>query len=191
VTCEDILHYVDCQAENLMPRNRSNNPFIPLDFGDALKAARKAQKLTTTELAHRIDKTDPSISRYESGQGLPPKTTLEAIERAVKRSLRKEWERVRPFWQAYLKKRKEEQKKGLASDSKAAPQVLLKSPDETELIINYRTLNAEGRSRVSAFVSQLSSGVTPLKQWPAGTTYQSAEILATDEDVDEGGQRKG
>lgn len=43
---------------------------------------------------------------YESGQQLPPRTTLDALEREVKTSLRKEWEKVKPEWDRLVKGRK-------------------------------------------------------------------------------------
>jgi repressor LexA len=89
-----------------MARGRRKKARISLVFGDALKAAREKEKLSTTELGRRIEKSDAIISRYESGQQLPPKTTLEALEREVKVSLRAEWEQVKPEWDRLIQERK-------------------------------------------------------------------------------------
>jgi transcriptional regulator with XRE-family HTH domain len=99
-----------------MARNRSKKAIVSLLFGDALKAARKNVGLSQVELSRRIEKSDATISRYESGLEFPPKTTLEAIEREVKASLQQEWITVKPEWEK-LKADKAKEKKSAPAES--------------------------------------------------------------------------
>lgn len=93
-----------------MGRERKKKAVIPLTYGDALKLARTKKKWTTEELAGVTKIDNSSISKYESGQQLPPESKNEILEKKLKTSLRKEWEAVKPHWDSYLKKKRVEQK---------------------------------------------------------------------------------
>lgn len=87
-------------------RERKKGAVIPLDFGNALKAARD-EKFSTTEVGWMIGKSDAIISMYEGGLQLPPETTMEALENKLEASLRPAWEKVKPAWEEFKRRRKE------------------------------------------------------------------------------------
>ncbi len=89
-----------------MARPRKSKPVIPLTYGDALKCARDAMGWTTPQLAEKTKIDASSITKYETGQQLPPESKNEILEKYLKVSLRKEWEEVKPYWDEYLENRK-------------------------------------------------------------------------------------
>lgn len=55
----------------------------PAGIGLRIKEARKAAKLSQTELANRIDKTLRTIQKYESGEIEPSIATINSIAKIL------------------------------------------------------------------------------------------------------------
>ncbi len=55
----------------------------PVEIGKRIKAARKAARLSQTELANRLDKTMRTIQKYESGEIEPSIAMINAIAKIL------------------------------------------------------------------------------------------------------------
>lgn len=110
--------------------------------------------MSTIELGRLIDKSDTIISYYEGGLRLPPKTTLEAIERELKTNLRTPWERVKPIWDEYLRKQKA-LKRAEAGEGAAELAKRLVELGEVEAVRTYLDLPDEMRASFYAFLKSL------------------------------------
>ena len=55
----------------------------PAEIGERIKAARKAARLSQTELAQRLDKTMRTVQKYESGEIEPSIAMINAIAKIL------------------------------------------------------------------------------------------------------------
>ena len=94
--------------------------------GKKIAELRKEKKITQEQLAEKIGVKKQNISRYESGRVEPNIRTAKKLADALGVSL-------------------EDMEAGVSSFSASAPAL---SPDEAQLVEDYRSLNKEGREYI-------------------------------------------
>lgn len=101
-----------------------------LQIGDRLKALRKAKKLTTQEVADKVNIAQSYLSRFENNKAVPNIEMLDRILRALDTDL----------------------SSFFSNDIENA------SPDLIELINTVKTLSPEAQAKLNEFIQLVAKG---------------------------------